>query len=162
MFLSGNQYMLLAKHFSLKNIFRVICIDKNQLIMPQKCNRFCQKIWFFSNQPRKQTWPDGEKSMPFSDSAVQKFSTAIWYQVFLLNTNNLPTVIWYQIFLSNTNNFHVAIWYQVFLINTISKQLYEFLVNTNNFPTILWYLVFLVITNNFHTAIWYQIFLSKP
>ena len=33
--------------FSLKNIFRMICVDKNQLIMPQKCNRFCQKIWFF-------------------------------------------------------------------------------------------------------------------
>ena len=39
--------------FSLKNIFRMICVDKNQPIMPQKCNRFCQKIWFFSNQPRK-------------------------------------------------------------------------------------------------------------
>ena len=40
--------MLLAKHFfSLKNIFRIICVDKNQLIMLQKCNRFCQKIWFF-------------------------------------------------------------------------------------------------------------------
>ena len=36
--------------FSLKNIFRMICVDKNQLIMPQKCNRFCHKIWFFSNQ----------------------------------------------------------------------------------------------------------------
>ena len=36
--------------FSLKNIFRVICVDKNLLIMPQKCNRFCHKIWFFSNQ----------------------------------------------------------------------------------------------------------------
>ena len=47
--------------FSLKNIFRMICVDKNQLIMPQKCNRFCQKIWFFSNQSRKKTWPDGEK-----------------------------------------------------------------------------------------------------
>ena len=33
--------------FSLKNIFRMICVDKNQLIMPQKCNRFCQKNWFF-------------------------------------------------------------------------------------------------------------------
>ena len=33
--------------FSLKNIFRMICVDKNQLIMPQKCNRFCHKIWFF-------------------------------------------------------------------------------------------------------------------
>ena len=30
--------------FSLKNIFRMICVDKNQLIMPQKCNWFCQKI----------------------------------------------------------------------------------------------------------------------
>ena len=39
--------------FSLKNIFRMICVDKNQLIMPQKCDRFCQKIWFFLNQPRK-------------------------------------------------------------------------------------------------------------
>ena len=29
--------------FSLKNIFRMICVDENQLIMPQKCNRFCQK-----------------------------------------------------------------------------------------------------------------------
>ena len=33
--------------FSLKNIFRMICVDKNQLIMPQKCNRFCQKTCFF-------------------------------------------------------------------------------------------------------------------
>ena len=53
--------------FSLKNIFRMICVDKNQLKMPQKCNRFCQKIWFFSNQPCKKTWPDGEKRMPFPD-----------------------------------------------------------------------------------------------
>ena len=28
----------------------MICVDKNQLIMPQKCNRFCLKIWFFSYQ----------------------------------------------------------------------------------------------------------------
>ena len=41
--------------FSLKNIFRMICVDKNQLIMQQKFNRFCQKIWFFSNQPCKKT-----------------------------------------------------------------------------------------------------------
>ena len=33
--------------FSLKNLFWMICVDKNQLIMPQKCNQFCQKIWFF-------------------------------------------------------------------------------------------------------------------
>ena len=33
--------------FSLKNIFRMICVDKHLLIMPQKCNRFCHKIWFF-------------------------------------------------------------------------------------------------------------------
>ena len=33
--------------FSLKNRFRMICVDKNQLIMPQKCNGFCHKIWFF-------------------------------------------------------------------------------------------------------------------
>ena len=39
--------------FSLKYIFRMICVDKNQLIMPQKCNRFSQKIWFFSSQPCK-------------------------------------------------------------------------------------------------------------
>ena len=45
MFLSGNQYMLLAKHFFLLKTF--ICVDKNQLIMPQKCNRFRHKIWFF-------------------------------------------------------------------------------------------------------------------
>ena len=25
----------------------MICVDKNQLIMPQKCNRFCHKICFF-------------------------------------------------------------------------------------------------------------------
>ena len=36
--------------FSFKNIFRMIYVDKNQLIMPQKCNRFCHKIWLFSNQ----------------------------------------------------------------------------------------------------------------
>ena len=36
--------------FSLKNIFRMICVDKNQLIMPQKCNQFCHKIRFFKNQ----------------------------------------------------------------------------------------------------------------
>ena len=58
--------------FSLKNIFRMICIDKNQLIMLQKCNRFCQKIWLFSNQPCKKTWPDREERMQFPDSAVQK------------------------------------------------------------------------------------------
>ena len=50
--------------FSLKNIFRMICVDKNQLIMPQKCNRFCHKILFFSNQLSTKTWPDGEKRMP--------------------------------------------------------------------------------------------------
>ena len=43
--------------FSLKNIFRMICLDKNQLIMPLKCNRFYQKIWSFSNQPGKKN-PD--------------------------------------------------------------------------------------------------------
>ena len=59
------------------NIFRMICVDKNQLIMPQKCNRFCQKIWFFSNQPRKKPWPDGEKRMPFPDSAVQKYPKSV-------------------------------------------------------------------------------------
>ena len=63
--------------FSLKNIFRMICVDKNQLIMPQKCNRFCQKIWFFLNQPCKKNWPDGEKQMPFSDSAVQKYPKSV-------------------------------------------------------------------------------------
>ena len=44
--------------FSIKNMFRMICVDKNQLIMPQKSNRFCQKIWISSNQPRKKalTW----------------------------------------------------------------------------------------------------------
>ena len=78
MFLSGNQYTLLAKHlFSLKNIFRMICVDKNRLIMPQKCNWFCQKIWFFFNQPCKKTWPDGEKRMPFPDSAVQKYPKSV-------------------------------------------------------------------------------------
>ena len=30
--------------FSLKNIFSMICVDKIQLIMPQKCNRVCHKI----------------------------------------------------------------------------------------------------------------------
>ena len=48
-----NLYCWQNLFFSLKNIFRVICVDKNQLIMPQKCNRFCHEIWFFSNQPRK-------------------------------------------------------------------------------------------------------------
>ena len=63
--------------FSLKTIFRMICVDKNQLIMPQKCNRLCQKIWFFSNQLRKKNWHDGEKQMPFPDSAVQKYSKSV-------------------------------------------------------------------------------------
>ena len=63
--------------FSLKSIFRMICVDKNQLIMPQKCNRFCQKIWFFSNQLSTKTWPDREKRMPFPDSAVQKYPKSV-------------------------------------------------------------------------------------
>ena len=44
--------------FSLKNIFRIICVDKNQLIMQQKCNQFCQKIWFFfkSTLQKNLTW----------------------------------------------------------------------------------------------------------
>ena len=44
--------------FSLKNIFRMIYVDKDQVIMPQKCNRFCQRICFVSNPTRKNTWPD--------------------------------------------------------------------------------------------------------
>ena len=64
--------------FSLKNKFRMICVDKNQLIMPQKYNRFSQKIWFFSNQSRKKKpWPDGEKRVPFPDSAVQKYPKSV-------------------------------------------------------------------------------------
>ena len=56
--------------FSPKNIFRMICVDKNQTIIPQKCNRFCHKIWFFKNQLSIKSWPDGEKQMLFPDSAV--------------------------------------------------------------------------------------------
>ena len=63
--------------FSIKNIFRTICIDNNQLIMPQKCNWFCQKIWFFSNQSRKKTWLDGRKRTPFPDSSVQKYPKSV-------------------------------------------------------------------------------------
>ena len=59
--------------------------------------------------------------------------TAIWYQVFLSNTNNLHTVVWFQVFLSNTNNLHTVIWYQVFLSDT----------------------------NNLHTVVWFQVFLSN-
>ena len=32
--------------FFLKNLYRMVCVDKNQLIILQKCNRFCHKIWF--------------------------------------------------------------------------------------------------------------------
>ena len=44
--------------FSLQNIFRMICVDKNQLIMPQKFNRFCHKNWFFFqiNSAQNLTW----------------------------------------------------------------------------------------------------------
>ena len=63
--------------FSLKNIFRMVCVDKNQLIMPQKCNLFCHEIWFFSNQLSTKTWPDGEKRMPFPDSAAQKYPKSV-------------------------------------------------------------------------------------
>ena len=63
--------------FSFQNIFRMIWVDKNQLIMPQKSNRFCQKIGFFSNQPRKKTWPDGKKRMQFPDSAMQKYPKSL-------------------------------------------------------------------------------------
>ena len=63
--------------FALKNIFR-ICVDKNQLRMLQKYNRFCHKIWFFfSNQLSTKTWLDGEKRMPFPDSAVQKYPKSV-------------------------------------------------------------------------------------
>ena len=31
---------------------------------------------------------------------------AVWFQVFLSNTNNLHTAVWFQVFLSNTNNLH--------------------------------------------------------
>ena len=61
--------------FSLKNIFRMICVDKNKLIMPQKCNRFCQKIWFFSNQPRKKNltwWRETDAISWFSSANIPK------------------------------------------------------------------------------------------
>lgn len=58
MFLLGNKYMLLEKIVSPKNIFRIVCVDKNHLIMPQNCNRFRHKIWFFfkSTLHKNLTW----------------------------------------------------------------------------------------------------------
>ena len=60
--------------FSLKNIFWMVCVDKNQQIMAQKCNRFCQKIWFFQINLAKN---DEEKRMPFPNSAVQKYPKSV-------------------------------------------------------------------------------------
>ena len=39
--------------------------------------------------------------------------TAIWYQVFLSNTNNLHTIIWFQVFSSNTDNLYSVLWFYV-------------------------------------------------
>ena len=73
--------------FSLKNIFRMICVDKNQPIIPQKCNRFCQKIWFFSNQPRKKnlTWWRETDAIPW-------FSSAKIPLISCINVNNIQKV----------------------------------------------------------------------
>ena len=46
--------------------------------MPQKCNRFYQDLIFFQiNLAKKKNWPDGEKQMPFPDSAVQKYPKSV-------------------------------------------------------------------------------------
>ena len=71
--------------FSLKNIFRIICADKNQLIMSQKCNRFCQNVWFFSNQPRKK--PDLMET-----DAISWFSSAKIPYISCRNLDNIQKV----------------------------------------------------------------------
>ena len=38
-----------------------------------KIESILSKDLIFSNQPRKKTWPDGQKRMTFPDSAVQKY-----------------------------------------------------------------------------------------
>ena len=38
---------------------------------------FVKRSDFFSNHPRKKIWPDGEKQMPFPDSAVQKYPKSV-------------------------------------------------------------------------------------
>ena len=52
--------------------------------MPQKPNWFCQKIWLLQinlkkkkKKKKKKKWPDGEKRMPFPDSAVQKYHKSV-------------------------------------------------------------------------------------
>ena len=67
--------------FSLKNVFRMICVDKNQLIMPQKCNRF------FSNQLSIKTWLDGEKW-----NAISWFSSVKIPKITCRNLDNIQKV----------------------------------------------------------------------
>ena len=81
--------------------------------------------------------------------------TVIWYQVFLLNTNNLLTIYdikySYQIQIICTQLYDIKYSYQIQIICT---QLYDIKYsssNPNNLHTVIWYQVFLSNTNNLHT-----------
>ena len=61
---------------------------------------------------------------------VVKFS-AVVYQAFLSNTNNLHTAVWFQEFLSNTDNYKVSSNYFFLIIIIICWHTITALTNNN-------------------------------